>query len=267
MHLLDARSLKRVFERNLPTILSGVAVVGVIGTVVLAVKATPNAMVAITEEKEVSDPDLSNEDAREIVKENYANWNILKSARVCWRCYIPAGLAGTATIACILGANAIGLRRNAALLAAYTLADTSFREYKDKVIEHITSQKAQKIEDEIVADKIAKNPPRPETVIITGGGDQLCYDTLTGRYFKSTAEKIRKAAQDLDARILQDDMYASQNEFYDLLGLDGCTAGQELGWTIETRIKVVLSSHITPDEKACLAVGYEKLPVYNYDKL
>ena len=68
------------------------------------------------------------------------SWTVLKSAKACWRCYIPAGAVGIATIACIVGANAIGMRRNAALLAAYTLVDTSFREYKGKVVEHITAQ-------------------------------------------------------------------------------------------------------------------------------
>jgi hypothetical protein len=269
MPILDARTLKRVFERNLPTILSGIAVVGVIGTVILAVKATPKAEEEISSAQGEEVDDLCASDERSpdaVAREVSDNWTYLKSAKACWRCYIPAGLTGVATIACIIGANAIGLRRNAALLAAYTLVDTSFREYKDKVVEHITAQKAQKIDDEIMAEKIKKNPPKTETIVLAGG-DSLCYDSLTGRYFKSTAEKILRAAQDLDARILQGDMYASQNEFYNLLGLDGCTFGNELGWTIHDRIKIVFSSHITESNEACLAVGYEKLPVYNYDKL
>jgi hypothetical protein len=268
MHITNAQSLRRAFERNLPTILSGVAVVGVIGTVVLAVKATPKAVKEIKSAKEdVYDPEepLVVGDAR--VEENYANWSLFKSAKVCWRCYIPTALTGTATIACILGANAIGLRRNAALLAAYTLADTSFREYKDKVVEHITAQKAQKIDDEIMADKIKKNPPPANTTYVFDGGDQLCYESLTGRYFKSSAEKIKRAAQDLDARILQGDLYASLNEFFQELGLDSTQLGELLGFTIECRIKVVFSVHLNECDQPCLAVGYEKLPVYNYDKL
>jgi hypothetical protein len=62
-------------------------------------------------------------------------------------------------------------------------------------------------------------------------------------------------------------MYASANEFFALLGLDSCTIGEELGWTIECRLKVVFSSHKTECDQPALAIGYEKMPVYNYDKL
>ena len=275
MQDLTMKSLQRAFNRNLPSILTGAAVLGVIGTVVLAVKATPKAVTEIgnaQEDKTESryqtvsryqndyrSPDIVAAEIRD-------SWTSLDTVKSCWRCYIPAGLTGTATIACIIGANVVGMRRNAALLAAYTLADTTFREYKAKVIEHITPQKAQKIDDEIMEERIRRNPPSTETIIIAGG-DQLCYESLTGRYFKSDAEKIRRAALDVDACILNDDMYASANEFFRLLGLDSCTIGSEMGWTIECRLKVVLSSHKTDDDQTALAIGYEKLPVFNYDKL
>lgn len=268
MLTVNANSLRRAFERNLPSILSGVAVAGVIGTVVLAVKATPKAMSQIQHAKDdIYLPEETLVEGDERLEENHANWNLLKSARACWRCYIPTASAGVATIACIVGANVVGLRRNAALLAAYTLVDTSFRDYKAKVLEHVTAQKAQKIDEELMEEKIRKNPPRTEQIVISGGGDQLCYESLTGRYFKSNAEKIKRAAQDIDARILQSDMYASLNEFWRELGLDPTSIGEELGFTIECRLKVVLSAHISENQDPCLAIGYEKMPVYNYDKL
>jgi Family of unknown function (DUF6353) len=268
MQSLDMQSLKRAFEKNLPTILTGAAVVGVIGTVVLAVRATPKAMLEIKRAQEdVYEPDKTLIEGDERLKANFANWTILKSVQACWRCYIPAGLTGTATIACIIGANVIGLRRNAALLAAYTLADTSFREYKDKVLEHVTPQKAQKIDDEIMADKIEKDAPKAETVVFTDGGDILCYESLTGRCFKSSAEKIKRAAQDVDARILQGEMYAPLNEFFKELGLEPTDLGRILGFNVECRLKVVLSSHLVEGvfEKPALAIGYEKLPVFQFD--
>lgn len=256
--------IQRALSDNFPQILSAAAIAGVVGTVVLAVKATPHALADIEHAKENKqiDTDLANlEEFPRVV--TLSKREIVEAT---WRVYIPATACGIATIACIVGSNAVGLRRNAALLGAYTLVDTSFREYKDKVIEHVTQQKAQKIDDEIMADKIAANPPKTETIIVTGGGDQLCYESLTGRYFKSTAEKIRRSAQDIDARILQGDAYASLNEFFDELGLDHTSMGSLMGWNIECRLKVVFSSHITEGEQAALAVGYEKLPTYQFDK-
>lgn len=265
MQSLVAARLQKALKDNLPQILSGVAVAGVIGTVVLAVKATPEAIDNLRDARndQIEEPiTLANVDDYKGVK-----LTLRQTIQATWRPYLPTTLCGAATIACIIGSNALGLRRQAALLGAYTLVDASFREYKDKVVEQLTAQKAQKIDDEIMEDRIKKNPPKTETIIFTGGGDQLCYDSLTGRYFKSDAETIRRAAQDIDARILQGDLYASQNEFYQELGLDSCTIGAELGWNIECRLKVVFSSHKTEDDKPCLAIGYEKMPIYNFDSI
>jgi hypothetical protein len=259
--------IQKVISDNLPQILSGVAVAGLIGTAVLAVKATPNALedIELTKHNLGQGPVLEPKDGEEDFV--YFELSPVQVVQATWRGYIPAAICGAATIACIVGSNTIGMRRNAAILAAYTLVDTNFREYKDKVLEHVTAPKARKIDDEIAEDKIKKNPPKESTIIITGGGDQLCCDTLTGRYFKSSPEKIRRAALDIDARILGGDLYASQNEFYHELGLDSCAFGDQLGWTIECRLEVNFGSFLTEDQNAVLAVEYAKLPVYNYDKL
>ena len=245
--------ITKTLSDNAPTILSGIAVAGVVGTAVLAVKAT------IASRDEILDVNLSR-------GSELGPMTVRQCAESTWRNYIPTTICGTATIACIIGGNAIGLRQQAAVLGAYTLVDGAFREYKDKVHEIVGVQKARKVDDEIQKDRLEKNPPVDKQIVITGLGEQLCYDSFTGRYFKSDIEAIRKAANDVNARVLSE-MYASQDEFYSLLGRGPTTIGQELGWTIDNRIELVFSSHITASGKPCLAVGYEKFPVYNYDKL
>ncbi|HEY2455577.1 MAG TPA: DUF6353 family protein, partial [Scandinavium sp.] len=169
---LDA--VGRMLKNNSPTILSGVAVAGVITTVVLAVRATPEVMRARTITKvgktDMSDPQQELDDL-----------TIAEEIKVAWRSYLPAAVSGTATIACIIGANQVGLKRNAALLGVYTLADTAFREYKDEVVKQLGDNKEQKIRDEITKKQMEERPVSAQTVIVTAGGDQLCYDSLTGR--------------------------------------------------------------------------------------
>jgi hypothetical protein len=268
MHNPMASHIQKLIKDNLPQILSGAAIAGVVGTAILAARATPQAVLEVKKAQEeathVYEDGVLLQDAQEAADKALAEWTFLDSAKASWRCYIPAAICGTATIACVIGSNALGLRRQAALLGAYTLADASFREYKDKVLEHVTPQKAQKIDDEIMTERINKNPP-PQTIIF-GGGDQLCYESLTGRYFKSDAEAIRRAAQDYDARILQGDAFASLNDWFRDLGLDTTDLGELMGFNIECRLKVIFSSHVTDKEEPALAIGYEKLPVYNYDK-
>ena len=59
------------------------------------------------------------------------------------------------------------------------------KEYQAKVVETLGEAKARKIKDEIAKDKVKNDPISNKEVIITGKGDMLCYDVLSGRYFKN----------------------------------------------------------------------------------
>jgi hypothetical protein len=246
-------------SNNSPTILSGIAVAGVVGTVALAIKATPKAMADIRQ-AQLDDARLYDQDFK------LNTISHIDRVKIAWKLYLPAGITGIATIACIIGANQIGARRNAALLGAYTLADTAFREYKDEVVKQIGVVKEQKVSDEIIKRHIDEQPPKDAQVIITGGGDQLCYESLTGRYFKSDVETIRRSANEINASIFKD-LYASLNEFWGLLGLDSTTIGDELGFNIEHPVELVFTSHLAADGRPCLAMGYTSLPIKEYSKL
>jgi Family of unknown function (DUF6353) len=263
------KNLLRTASDHLPSILSAAAVVGLAGTVVLAVKATPDAIVALREARQDKEYNQAYDEERSIIDQDKLETQELSRVEIVqatWRIYLPAGICGLSTVACILGSNAMGLRRQAALLGAYTLVDTGFRDYREKVAEHLTAPKRQKIEDELREEQIARQPMTQSTVFITGGGDQPCYDTLSGRYFKSNIETLRRAANDLDEEI-RNDMFASQNEFYRLIGLAPTTLGAEMGWNLDNRLDLVFSSHLADDGTPCLAMGYARLPRINFDKL
>jgi Family of unknown function (DUF6353) len=244
-------NLGQFTKQNSPTILSAIAVGGVIATAVLAVRATPKAVKRI---QALGDGGELEVKKTEIVKET-------------WPLYIPAGLSGMATIACIIGANQIGIRRNAALLAAYTLVDSTFREYKDKVVEQIGKEKEARVGDAIMEDRIRQDPNAKEVIIIAGK-DQLCYESLTGRYFRGDIEDIRRAENEINRKIVTSDMYASQNDFYDEIGLPHVDIGDELGWSIDNPIRVIFSSHLNEcTGEPALAVRYEKPPRRGYAEL
>lgn len=251
------RHAGRAMSQNSTSILSATTVAGVVATAILAAKAAPKATTALAE------TDETNESLGHAIQKRSPKETFL----ITWKFYLPAGVAGAATIACIIGANQIGLRRQAALLGAYTLADTAFREYKDEVLAQLGENKERKIHDEIVKRKIDENPPRDEQVIITGGGEQLCYDTLSGRYFKSDIETIRQAANTVNQEILGGNMYAPLNEFWGFLGLGSTTLGEEVGFNLEHFVELVFTSHLAQDGTPCLAVGYTKLPIAEYSKI
>ena len=139
-----------------PEILTGIGITGLLSTTVLAVKATPKALRLIDEKKEEIDTD------------EITNMEVVKT---CWKCYIPAAVTASVSVACLIGANSVNNKRNAVLATAYKLSESAFSEYKEKVIETIGEKKEEEVRDKIAKDKIEKNPVKNNEVITTGTGE------------------------------------------------------------------------------------------------
>lgn len=243
---------QKVLKKHSPEILTGIGITGMITTTVLAVKATPKALMLIEERK----LDLNTEELKktEVVK-------------TVWTCYIPTLVTGTLSIACIIGASSVNLRRNAALATAYTIADTARKEYREKVIETIGEKKETLVRDAIAKDKIEANPVESQQIVITEKGETLCYEPLSGRYFKSDINKIKRAVNEINSRMLSD-TYASLNDFYYELGLDDTKIGNQLGWRIDKcrLIEISFSSQLTSSGDPCLVIDFIDAPMYDFDR-
>lgn len=250
--------LPKIVIDHSTTILSGLAVAGVVSTVALAIRATPIATAKLAEVR-----------ADKVTEEN-PNLNQKLSAKeviqTTWRDYLPTTISGVVTVGCILGANQIGLSRNAAMLGAFTVVEGAFEQYKDQVVKVIGAKKHQEVVDKIQEERVQENPPVLKEVIITGGGTQLCYDALTGRYFQSDIESIRHAANEVNTTILSS-MYASQNDFYELIGLPSVRIGSFLGWTVDNQLKPVFTSVLSTEGVPCLAIEYQSFPKQDFDRI
>ena len=239
-------------KQNSPAILSGIAVAGVIGTAVLAVRATPKAIKRLKDKEEEGNPAILKTEVIEAT----------------WSFYVPAALTGAATIACIIGATKIGAKRNAALLAAYTLVDQGFREYREHVLEEVGETKEQKIRDKIMTDRMEKDPYKDNQVIMLAGGDHLCFESISGRYFRSDIELIRRAENEFNQIMLTGSVgHSSLNDWWDLLGLEPTALGDELGWSIDHLLKIRFTSHLNAcTSEPALAIDYQDLPTKDYSK-
>ena len=245
-----AGAARKLVVDNAPTILTAMAVVGVGTTAVMAVKATPRALKII-----------------EVAQSK--NGDILltpqEKLRLIAPCYVPASVVGIGTMACIIGANSVHLKRQAALISAYSVIENRFQDYQTKVTEAMGKNKEQKVRDELAQDQVDKNPVSSSQVIITGNGNVLCMDSLTDRYFESTYEKIKRAENELNFK-LRDDMYASLNDFYEMLGIKRTGMGDELGWKNEKMLEVRISTTTTDDMRPCLVLEYSVEPIRDYYK-
>lgn len=238
-------SLKNKIVDQSPSILTGMAVVGVFTTTILAVKATPKAF-QILEQKGLNEPP-------------FKKMEIVKS---CWKCYTPAFIMGVITSACIISANSINMKRNAALMGLYSISEATMKEYQSKVIDMIGEKKEREIRDEVRSEMVKKKDLSKE--FICGKGDTLCYDMLSGRYFKSDMTTILKVQNDLNQKILGG-MGVCLNELYWSLGLEGIRLGNDSGWDEAIPLKIEFSSKLTSDGTPCLVMDVEEAPREYYN--
>lgn len=199
---------KLFVKRNAPTILTYVGGAGVIVTAVMAVKATPKALILLEEAKK--------EKGEELTKVE-----IVKTAGPA---YIPAAIVGVSTLTCIFGANVLNKRQQAALTSAYALINESYKDYRNKVEELYGKEVDDKIKKEIAKDKYEDGKVTVEE------DKELFYDDFSSRYFQSTLYDVQHAEYRLNRELVMRD-YVDVNEFYEWLGLEPIDAGYELGWS------------------------------------
>lgn len=241
--------------KNSPEILIGMGLAGMLSTTILACKVAPKVNSIIEEEKE----------NRRL--ENEPEMTRMDKVKLSWKPYLPVAIGYSLSAACILGANSINSRRHATLLTAYKIGEKALIEYKDKVVEIIGEDKEKEIRDSISRDRLKKEPINHSEIIFTGKGESLCYDMISGRYFKCDVDKINKAVNELNFRMLSD-MYVSVNDFYELIGLDCIASGFEMGWNIDDgKVDVYFSAQLTDDDQPCIVINHNNFPKHEYDRL
>ena len=242
---------KIFMDKHSPEILTSIGIIGMVTSTVMAVRATPKALDIIEDKKDELDTDELTK--REIIQ-------------ACWKCYIPSTIIGVTSIGCLIGASSVNHRRNVMLATAYNISERTLTEYKNKVVEVLGEEKEQEIRDEIARDRVERRP-LSDTVIVSDKGNTLCYDTISGRYFKCDADKIRKAENILNKRLMSE-AYVSLNEFYDLIGLPYTQIGFDLGWVFDgDMIEIEFSTCLSEDDIPCIVLDYSIEPKHDYQKL
>lgn len=245
------KSTKKVLNQRSPEILTGIGIAGMVITTVLAVKATPKAMRAIQKEEKKLDQGekLS---AKDVVK-------------VSWKYYVPATITSACSIACLIGASSVNLKRNAALATAYKLSETALTEYKEKVIETIGEKKERKIREDISKDHFEKDQVSTKEIFITNTGKTRFYDVMAKRKFTSDIQHLKKIENELNRR-MRDEMYITLNDFYHEIGLEPIPVGDILCWNIDKGyIDMQFDSFIDDEDVPCIVVDFLVRPTYDYE--
>lgn len=243
-------------KKNSPEILLGAGIVGFVGTVVLACRATCRAdevlefhrrkIKDINDAKEIADADPEGEMSYdiEIYRQDKAI-RYLKTTGSLAKLYAPTVAVGTLSLACILTSRNIMQKRYLGVVAAYNGLSAAFEEYRKRVRDEYGEgldkhfRYGTTYEELPVYDENGKKTKEKEQVEKTETGmvmqtDDSCrfFDSSNPNWDKNPAFSMMwlRGQQNILNDILHTRGHVFLNEVYDALGFPHTPQGAVLGW-------------------------------------
>lgn len=253
-----SRSFHKVgwkLKKHSPEILIAVGAVGTVASAVMACRATLKVNDIIDDTKETIDTihdnvgkGLHTSDGEEYTQE-VANKDLaIVYAQTGWKLiklYGPAVALGVASIGCMVGSNKILRKRNIALSAAFKAVDTSFKEYRGRLIDKFGKDLDRELRfgttaktvEETVVDENGNETTVTKTVEVP---DPNTTHSIYSAVFYEGSTGWTKNAELNKVFLLQQQNYANDklrlngvltlNEVYDMLGIQRTSFGQIAGW-------------------------------------
>lgn len=263
MKLSIPNNLSRTFgkmglklKKHSPEIMVIGGVIGVVGSTVLACKATTKLSGILEESKgnvdQIKDyvegngysEKYSEEDYRKDLAITYTQ-TAVKVAKI----YAPAVILGTLSITSILAGHNITRKRNLALSAAYVAIDKSFKEYRARVVERFGEKLDKELRYNIKqgeSEEIVRNDEGGEEVVksTTEYADPNTYSEYA-RFFDDGCLGWTKDPEANLTFLKQQQNYANDklkrkgflflNDVYSMLGIQPTKAGQIVGWIYDEK--------------------------------
>lgn len=235
-------------QKNKPEIMLYTGLAGMLTGTVLACRATlkveevfddlEEKLEKIAYVKEVAiDDEYSEEDALKDTTLTY-----IQGVGQMVKLYGPAVAITASSMGLIIGSHKIMKKRNVALMAAYKLVSTNFKEYRARVVEQLGAEKDREFKYGIKAETVER------TEIDENGKEKkvkeelLCIDGISeyARFFDASSKQWSKIPAYNKTFLMHTQNWANDllkakghlflNEVYDMLGLDRSEAGAVVGW-------------------------------------
>lgn len=239
-----------VLKKNSPIILTGVGIVGVVTSGVLACKATLKAEEILDEHQEKME---TIKKAEETGSEKYTEEDIKKDkAKVYARTivnfaklYGPSIALGAASIGCLIGGQTIMQRRNAALMVSYNLVNDAFSAYRKRVVDDLGEDKDKEyrygVKKQVVVSEIEEDGKKKkvkETIDVVESTEHSMYSKFfdeASSHWQPNPEYnlvFLKAQQNYMNDLLKIRGHVFLNEVYDALDIPRTSAGSVVGWVL-----------------------------------
>lgn len=268
-----------IITKNASTILTVVGMVSMGGAAVLSAMATPKALLKIEklkEEVESYEKTVEyDEEGNLIEKEAEPKLKPLDYVKVTWMDYLPAAACVAGGVACIIIAKRIDAAKIAALTSTAMLLDEKLQ-LRDKAMKALPEDVKQKVDEVIRQEDVKESgtPPWDEDeeaeLAVANSGERmmLCLESVTGQYFWSNPDLIRRAENEFNHYLASNgvaafnDSCASLNDWLGFLNdnLNQCNIGYGVGWSIQHQLEVKLDTTLTENERPVLVVEYYRQP-------
>lgn len=294
-----SRSLHKVgfkLKKHSPEILVVTGVVGIVASTIMACKATTKVSEIIDETKETIDTihdsvgkGLHTADGEEYTQE-VANKDLaIVYVQTGWKfvkLYGPSVALGIASIGCMVGSNRILKKRNIALAAAFKAVDTSFKEYRERVVNRFGKEldrelrfgiKAKEIEEKVVDEEGNETTVTKTVEVMDPNVTHSIYSVVfcegnTGWTKNAELNKVFLIQQQNWANDkLRLNGILTLNEVYDMIGAQRTAYGQIAGWVYTDDCSagdnfVDFGIFDVNNEKACdFLNGYERSIVLDFN--
>jgi hypothetical protein len=234
-------------QQKSPALLLGGGIAGVVGTVILASRATLKLGDVL--DKAQADIDLLDK-AGELRPDEYSDKDIVKHKAVVKlqlalsiaKLYGPSVALGGVSIALLVSSHNILNKRNAALTAAYAALDKSYRAYRARVVEELGEDKDREFIHAVKTEKVTTVNPETGKKVTTEektATGTSAYGVVFRRENPNWASNpdtniyFLRCVQNYANDKLQRQGYFMLNDLYTELGVEKTKAGQVVGWVYD----------------------------------
>lgn len=266
-----------IAKKHAPEILIGTGIVGFVGTVISACKATTKAHELI-EEKERREENVdiclndlatadryTQADAERDLKiiQTQTKWGIVKA-------YIPTVTMGVASIVLVLSGYRILNTRYVGVAAAYKTLEAGFERYRGNVVDRFGEEVDRQMLYSIKADELeATREDQKQRKLAEGDkkalknykstyatNDYIIFDQYSDRWQRNwTADQVysylrQKESEANDMLMIRGHLF--ENEVRDMLGVDRTPAGCVVGW--------LRPKHIGCGQTKLVSFGLDEMP-------
>lgn len=247
--------IKQISKRaksNSPLIGLIVAGLGFTGSIVSTATATIKAVKNTEQVEEETGEKLTK---KELLKEN-------------WKYYIAPGLLWVGSAASLCFA-AKGYDKSIKSLASlYAASQTAKNQLEEHVRSVLGDEKYEEVQEEIAQKELDNNPVTNATILDTGHGSYLCYDQMSGRYFRSSEDWIRRAVNIFNNEICTRKCGLSYNDLFDTISpnFDAIEFGEDVGWGPDRGVADIrITTKKASTGEPCLVMRYNRKPYQQFD--